>query len=154
MANLPKDFVVTAIIVKEQSVLLVKHRKLGLWLPIGGHIDEGEDPIQALEREIAEESGVSVELVAEKHSDAEWGEVRALPVPAQLQVEYIDGKHEHIDLIYFAKYLEGKARLAEGEHHDIKWFSIDEIESDKTGFISQDVKFLARKAVEAVNPTE
>jgi hypothetical protein len=41
--------------------------------------------------------------------------------------------------------------LIDKEHHAIKWFSLDEIERDKSGHISKDVKFLARKAIEAIN---
>jgi len=39
-----KDFVATAFIADGGKVLLVLHRKLGLWLPVGGHIEEGETP--------------------------------------------------------------------------------------------------------------
>tara|TARA_Y100000310_G_scaffold341250_1_gene439813 strand:- start:2851 stop:3315 length:465 start_codon:yes stop_codon:yes gene_type:complete len=148
--GLPKDFVVTVLIVKENSVLLVRHRKLGLWLPIGGHIDDGEHPEEALEREIQEECGLEVDLVAERFEEVNWKEVKAMPIPFQVQVEHIDGKHEHVDLIYAAKWISGEAKLADKEHQDIRWFSLDEIEGDNSGHISPDIKFLAKKAVEIV----
>jgi 8-oxo-dGTP diphosphatase len=39
------------------SILLVDHRRSGLWLPAGGHVEPGEDPADAAEREAAEELG-------------------------------------------------------------------------------------------------
>ena len=39
-------------------ILLIKHRKLGLWMAPGGHVDPNELPHQAAEREFFEESGV------------------------------------------------------------------------------------------------
>lgn len=47
----------------DNKVLLVKHKKLGIWLNPGGHIDEGEAPHQAAEREFWEETGVRVRAV-------------------------------------------------------------------------------------------
>jgi 8-oxo-dGTP diphosphatase len=40
------------------SVLLVDHRKAGLWLPTGGHVDPGEDPLETVAREAREELGI------------------------------------------------------------------------------------------------
>ena len=37
--------------------------RLGLWLPPGGHIEPNEDPIQAVLREIEEETGVEALIV-------------------------------------------------------------------------------------------
>jgi 8-oxo-dGTP diphosphatase len=39
-------------------VLLGDHRKSGLWLPPGGHVEDGEDPRQAVVREAREELGI------------------------------------------------------------------------------------------------
>lgn len=50
-------------LIQEGKVLLVKHKKLGIWLNPGGHIDEGELPHEAAEREFFEETGVKVEAI-------------------------------------------------------------------------------------------
>src|SRR5688500_10821251 len=55
-------------------VLLHWHRRLGLWLPPGGHIDPGELPDEAAVRETLEETGLAVELL-----DAPWGGPGASP---------------------------------------------------------------------------
>ena len=59
----PCHFVATGYIVRDGKTLLVKHKKLHLWLPPGGHIEEGENPDAALRRELLEEV-LGVHLVA------------------------------------------------------------------------------------------
>lgn len=40
------------------DVLLVRHRRLGTWLPVGGEIEPGETPLEAARRELREETGL------------------------------------------------------------------------------------------------
>ncbi len=40
------------------DVLLVRHKRLGLWLPVGGEIEPGETPAEAAARELREETGL------------------------------------------------------------------------------------------------
>lgn len=39
-------------------VLLVKHKRLGTWLPVGGEIEANETPLEAARRELFEETGL------------------------------------------------------------------------------------------------
>ena len=45
-----------------RSVLLCDHRLSGLWLPTGGHVEPGEDPLDTVRRESVEELGVTAQL--------------------------------------------------------------------------------------------
>ena len=42
----------------EGRVLLVKHKRLGTWLPVGGEVEPGETPLEAARRELFEETGL------------------------------------------------------------------------------------------------
>jgi predicted MFS family arabinose efflux permease/8-oxo-dGTP pyrophosphatase MutT (NUDIX family) len=60
------DFTVALFVVQSGRVLVIHHRALNRWLPLGGHIELDEDPEQAALREAREESGLEVELVGER----------------------------------------------------------------------------------------
>ena len=89
---------------------------MGEWLPPGGHVDENEDPVQTVLREIEEEAGVRAEVVPTApaldldYPSSRSGQVQA---PFTIMVEDIhdpvDGYHQHIDMIYFCR-LAGPAR--------------------------------------------
>ena len=40
-------------------VLLIRHKRLGTWLPVGGEIEAGETPLEAGRRELGEETGLA-----------------------------------------------------------------------------------------------
>lgn len=103
--GITKHFTVAVFLVHQGHVALHPHRKLGLWLPPGGHIEMHELPDDAARREAAEETGVGVRLVgAPGIVHDQPGAPRQLLRPEGVQVEDIslDPPHQHIDLIYFA----------------------------------------------------
>ncbi|MFL5305990.1 MAG: NUDIX domain-containing protein [Polyangia bacterium] len=40
------------------EILLVRHKRLDLWLPVGGEVEPGETPLEAARRELREETGL------------------------------------------------------------------------------------------------
>jgi 8-oxo-dGTP diphosphatase len=40
-------------------VLVIEHRRLRTWLPIGGELEAGETPLEAAHRELGEETGLT-----------------------------------------------------------------------------------------------
>jgi 8-oxo-dGTP pyrophosphatase MutT (NUDIX family) len=115
-----RHFTVAVFVVWEGKVLLHRHRKLGMWLPPGGHIEENELPDEAAVREVLEETGLGVRLVGERREDI------ADPVqlfrPAGVQLENIGPGHQHIDLIYFAR-PSGSTRIRDDFSEDkVGWY--------------------------------
>src|SRR5262245_62111816 len=96
-----RHFTVAVFVVHQKRVLLHYHRKLGKWLPPGGHIEDNELPDDAARREVLEESGVRVRLVGARGLVTDY--LTQLVVPAGVQVEDIYPGHQHIDLVYFAE---------------------------------------------------
>src|SRR3954451_2854561 len=95
------DFTVAIFVVHNSKVLVIHHRKLGKWLPLGGHIELDEDPEQALFREIREESGLEVDILSQKPAQQFEGKKFLYP-PVYLDVHPITPTHHHIGLVYFA----------------------------------------------------
>ena len=122
------DFTVAIFVVHEGRVLVIHHRKLDRWLPLGGHIELDEDPEQAALRETLEESGLDVELLGERPPTTGPG-TRALIGPRYLDIHRISETHEHIGMIYFARPKGGQVTLAQAEHHDIRWCTAEQLES-------------------------
>ncbi len=144
-----KHFTATGFLVRDGKVLLVNHRKLKMWLPIGGHVEPGEDPAQTLHREAREEAGLDVEIVAEA-LQFDTDVAKGLPRPETILLETIAPGHFHIDLIYFARAIGGEPRLAVAEHSELRWFSAHDLEAPE---ISDDVRVLGRRAIAALAPT-
>ena len=96
------DFTVAIFVVAQEKVLLIHHRKLNTWLPLGGHIELEEDPEIAALREAKEESGLDVELLGERPPTTGPG-TRALIAPRFLDIHRISATHEHIGMIYWAR---------------------------------------------------
>jgi 8-oxo-dGTP pyrophosphatase MutT (NUDIX family) len=96
-------------------VLLHRHKRLGIWLQPGGHLDAGESPAQAAVREPLEESG----LVGSHPAGG----------PHLLHVDVHEGPrgHVHLDLRYLL-YADGEATIAPapGESADVAWMSLEE----------------------------
>lgn len=143
------DFTVAAYIVYDGKVLLVDHRKLQTWMPIGGHIELNEDPDQALAREIEEECGLAVEIIADAKPDIHDPGVKPLITPRHMDIHDITDTHRHVGLVYFARAKTDKVVLAEQEHNEIRWFTKDEL-SDPALNIGPFVRYYCEQAIERV----
>lgn len=146
------DFTVAIFVVHDAKVLLILHRKLGKWLPLGGHIELDEDPEIAALREAKEESGLDVELIGERPPTTEPG-TRALIAPRFLDIHRISDTHEHIGMIYWARPIGGDVTLATEEHHDIRWCRADELDALRPPMTNA-VKWYCRTALEEVRKAE
>jgi 8-oxo-dGTP diphosphatase len=124
-----RHFTASGIVLDHDQVLLVKHRKLGLWLYPGGHIDPDEDPAQTVMREIGEEAGIDVEIIG-KTSFAHPA-VGAVPVPFTILVEDVTdptvGPHQHIDMVYVCRPRSVEVTVQLGELDGHTWVPLADI---------------------------
>lgn len=101
-----------------RGVLLLRHRRLGIWVQPGGHLEPGEAPWEAALRETEEETGIEVELV---------GSPGAPPPLAHLSVHSAADGHRHLDLRYLLT-PRGDDRPAPpaGESQEVRWCTMAE----------------------------
>jgi 8-oxo-dGTP pyrophosphatase MutT (NUDIX family) len=142
------DFTVALLIVHQGKILLVHHRNLNKWLPVGGHIELDEDPEAAALREAKEESGLEVEFLGERPPTTEPG-TRALIAPRFLDIHRITDTHQHIGMMYLARPKNGTLTLSVSEHHDIRWCSAEELDLLLPP-MSEAVKWYCRAALKEV----
>ena len=144
-----RDFTVAVFVVLADHVVLHRHRKLGLWLPPGGHIEPNELPDEAARREVLEETGLTIELAGSPGQPRDHpGQPRQLVRPEGIQLEDIGPDHQHIDLIYTARPLSISAdeplpALAEG----MRWVSRDQLDMLE---LSEEVADWCRHALDSL----
>jgi 8-oxo-dGTP pyrophosphatase MutT (NUDIX family) len=107
----PTHLTSSAVVISDRGVLLHRHKRLGLWLQPGGHIDPDEEPEDAAVREVREETG----LVGEH--------VGLPPVVAHVDVHAGGRGHTHLDLRYVLRAGGDDPRPAPGESQDAAWFA-------------------------------
>ena len=108
----------SGIVVGPRGVILLEHKRLGIWLQPGGHVDPGETPWEGALRECAEETGLEVRLA---------GPFDNVGVPVLIHVDVHAGGrgHTHLDLRYLIEGGDADPAPAEGESQLIDWFSWD-----------------------------
>lgn len=104
---------------KDKKVFIVHHKKSGLWLSPGGHIDKGEGLLETLNREIDEELGVK-------------NFFQETQPPFLLTITSIANKIRpckvHYDIWYVVLTNGANFNVDPKEFHDPKWLTIDEAE--------------------------
>lgn len=103
-----RHLTVTGFVSSDGRTALHWHPRLEMWLPPGGHVEVDEDPLQAVLREVREETGLDVDVLATGPAFA-YAQPPQLPAPATMAVYDIprdgslDEPHQHIDLVYFTR---------------------------------------------------
>lgn len=133
-----KHFAATAYIVSkidgQFKVLLHKHKKLNIWIGVGGHVEKEENSEEAVIREVKEETNLEITLVnqfcIQEEKIPKYGKEAA---------------HRHIDFIYFA-FTKNPENIQMEEEYG--WFSLNDL--DKIDF-PKEAKHSAQNAIKAMS---
>jgi 8-oxo-dGTP pyrophosphatase MutT (NUDIX family) len=107
---------VTAVVRREDEVLLVQRSDNHQWSPVTGIVDPGEDPGVAARREVLEETGVVVRV-----DRLAW--VQALP-----QTTHVNGDlATYLDHTFACRYVSGDAHVADDESLAVRWCPVDDL---------------------------
>jgi 8-oxo-dGTP pyrophosphatase MutT (NUDIX family) len=110
----PTHVTASGIVVGRRGTVLHRHKRLGIWMQPGGHIDAGERPDEAALREATEELGLAVEHPASG------------PMLIHLDVHEAAHGHTHLDLRYLLLGAESDPMPPPDESPDARWCSWDE----------------------------
>ncbi len=127
MAKETLDIVVGGYIVNNGRLLLIHHKKLNKWLPVGGHIDANETPDDALRREIREETGLEIDFV--HYPLPRRGNKNDHALPFYVNKHHITDIHFHYCLFYLCKPKTTNIDIAKKEILSYGWFSQNELKS-------------------------
>lgn len=107
---------VTAVVIRDDRVLLVKRADNGKWTAVTGIIDPGEQPADAAAREVLEETGIVA--VPE----------RLAMVHVTDPVVYGNGDQtQYLDLVFRFAWQSGVPHPADGENTSADWFPLDDL---------------------------
>jgi 8-oxo-dGTP pyrophosphatase MutT (NUDIX family) len=108
-----KQDAVVAIIQKEETFLFIKRSDyidiaVGYWCPVSGRVEENETQIEALEREVMEEVGLSVKA---------------------LEKVYEIPSHNNQFTLHFwtTEIISGEASITSNEATDLRWVTLEQM---------------------------
>ncbi len=108
----------------QSRVLLTHHKKLNMWLQLGGHCDGNQDTLLAAHREAVEESGITlVKPLLSSFFDLDIHEIPERKT---------EPKHLHYDMTYLFQVVESEEFQVSNESNDLQWVEIDRLEKYTT----------------------
>jgi len=103
----------TAVVFRDQKVLLGKRADNGAWQTIAGIVEPGEEPADAAARECLEEAGVEVSV-------DRLALVQQLP-----RITYVNGDQvDYIDIVFRCTWVSGEPHPADGELTEVGFYDL------------------------------
>ncbi|HBS75088.1 MAG: NTP pyrophosphohydrolase [Microbacterium sp.] len=109
---------VTAVIVRDDHVLLGRRSDNGALTPITGIVDPGEEPADAAVREAAEEAALRIRV-----DRLSW--VHQIP-----RITYANGDQtDYLDLTFRCSWISGEPYPADGEMTEVDWYPLADLDA-------------------------
>jgi 8-oxo-dGTP pyrophosphatase MutT (NUDIX family) len=134
----PTHVTASGIVVGRRGTVLHRHKRLGIWMQPGGHIDDGETSEDAALREATEELGLEVAHPATG------------PLLLHVDVHEAAHGHTHLDLRYLLLGAHTDPQPPPDESPDARWCSWDEAQQMADPALIEALP-LARAAYEALS---
>jgi 8-oxo-dGTP pyrophosphatase MutT (NUDIX family) len=107
---------VTAVVIRDQQVLLVQRADNQAWTPVCGVVEPGENPADCAVREVLEETGV--DAIARRLA---W-------VRVSRPIVHVNGDHaQYLELVFRMDWTGGEPFPADDESFDTRWFDLAEL---------------------------
>lgn len=104
---------VTAVVFRDEKILLGKRADNGQWQPVSGIVDPGEEPADAAVRECAEEAGVVIRV-------DRLALVQQIP-----RMTYANGDQvDYLDLVFRCTWVSGDPHPADGELTEVGFYDL------------------------------
>jgi len=115
-----------------EAVLLTHHRKLDLWIQLGGHADGDPDVLAVARREGLEESGLRSLEVIDPGADVNAGSDTGIRIPFDVDIHEIPARREepahfHFDVRYAFR-AGSRDVVTSDESHALAWVPMEELD--------------------------
>ncbi len=142
-------WVTTIYLVREnKEVLLTWNKNINTWIPVGGHIDPGETPEEAIKREVEEETGFEFDFIHQPITESK-GLVRVLK-PNRIQIERVPHHNLHMNIVFYGKCKSYNDKSETDEKEKLKWFSQSDLDEIKDKML-ENVYLNASEAISLIN---
>lgn len=117
---------VTAVVRRDDEVLLVRRADNGRWTPVTGIVDPAEEPAVCAAREAREEAGVEIRVD------------RLASIAVTDEVVHANGDLAvYLDHTFACTWLSGEAHVADDESVDVGWFPLDALPEMGAHFLAR-----------------
>ena len=107
---------VTAVVFRDEKVLLGRRADNGAWQSVSGIVDPGEEPADAAVRECREEADIVVRATR-------LALVQQIP-----RITYANGDQvDYLDLVFRCEWVSGEPHPADGELTEVGWYALGEL---------------------------